>query len=351
MRILISLILIFTLISCDDDKGTINKVDFDKASMLESYADGYIIPAYLELDNSLIEFIEVWNDFKELPANANHELLLIRFQDVYLKWQSVAFLNFGPASDNYFFETEFNIYPCDTNKIWSNINEGSWNLSSAFNLDAKGLPAIDFLVNYDINEERPQAYFDYLNDLILRLKDLSSSNLEQWNTSYKNVFISNDGNDRGSSISLIVNAINKYYESDLRDGKLGIPLGVRTLDVTQPKRTEALYSGFSLELLKRSITAFEDFYTNRDDKGLEEYIQAVGTNYMNGELDQKIKAQFDLIHFQLGNVQEPINFAVDSQNELMRNLYTEMQKLIPLFKIDIPSALGVLISYQDNDGD
>ena len=31
--------------------------------------------------------------------------------------------------------------------------------------------------------------------------------------------------------------------------------------------------------------------------------------------------------------------------------YAELQKLIVLFKVDMPSRLGVLITYQDNDGD
>jgi len=31
--------------------------------------------------------------------------------------------------------------------------------------------------------------------------------------------------------------------------------------------------------------------------------------------------------------------------------YVELQKQVVLFKTDMPSSLGVLITYQDNDGD
>ena len=31
--------------------------------------------------------------------------------------------------------------------------------------------------------------------------------------------------------------------------------------------------------------------------------------------------------------------------------YAELQRLVPYIKVDMTSALGVLITYQDNDGD
>ena len=31
--------------------------------------------------------------------------------------------------------------------------------------------------------------------------------------------------------------------------------------------------------------------------------------------------------------------------------YSKMQQLVPYTKVDMTSALGVLITYQDNDGD
>ena len=36
---------------------------------------------------------------------------------------------------------------------------------------------------------------------------------------------------------------------------------------------------------------------------------------------------------------------------MVQETYQELQKLVPLIKVDMTSALGVLITYQDNDGD
>ena len=33
------------------------------------------------------------------------------------------------------------------------------------------------------------------------------------------------------------------------------------------------------------------------------------------------------------------------------NAYEKLQQLVPLLKVDLTSALGVLITYADNDGD
>ena len=43
--------------------------------------------------------------------------------------------------------------------------------------------------------------------------------------------------------------------------------------------------------------------------------------------------------------------AIQSKNSELNETYSEIQKLIVYWKVDMPSRLGVLITYQDNDGD
>ena len=38
-------------------------------------------------------------------------------------------------------------------------------------------------------------------------------------------------------------------------------------------------------------------------------------------------------------------------NHRITQTYQELQQLVPYMKVDMTSALGVLITYQDNDGD
>jgi hypothetical protein len=40
-----------------------------------------------------------------------------------------------------------------------------------------------------------------------------------------------------------------------------------------------------------------------------------------------------------------------NNKDALLNSYEELQKLVPFIKVDMTSGLGVLITYQDNDGD
>jgi hypothetical protein len=43
--------------------------------------------------------------------------------------------------------------------------------------------------------------------------------------------------------------------------------------------------------------------------------------------------------------------AVNTEQSKVQDLYNEMQKMVVLLKVDLSSALSILITYQDNDGD
>jgi hypothetical protein len=42
---------------------------------------------------------------------------------------------------------------------------------------------------------------------------------------------------------------------------------------------------------------------------------------------------------------------VQTNNQLMIDTYTEMQKIIRMLKVDMTSAMSITITYTDNDGD
>ncbi len=42
---------------------------------------------------------------------------------------------------------------------------------------------------------------------------------------------------------------------------------------------------------------------------------------------------------------------VQTNNQAMKDVYTEMQKAVRLLKVDMTSAMSITITYTDNDGD
>ena len=64
-----------------------------------------------------------------------------------------------------------------------------------------------------------------------------------------------------------------------------------------------------------------------------------------------INSQIDLIIYKQSQLIGPLSQDVVSNKPGVQAVYDEMQKLIVSLKVEMPSALSVLITYQDSDGD
>ena len=92
--------------------------------------------------------------------------------------------------------------------------------------------------------------------------------------------------------------------------------------------------------------------TNADGQGLDDYINFVAAKDANGgALETTIESQITTAIAALNGHTNPLSYEVTNNNSQVLATYQEMQKLVPLIKVDLTSALGVLVTYQDNDGD
>ncbi|MEM9022133.1 MAG: hypothetical protein AAGB22_00230, partial [Bacteroidota bacterium] len=77
------------------------------------------------------------------------------------------------------------------------------------------------------------------------------------------------------------------------------------------------------------------------------YLNALGAT----SLVNDTKAQIDVVQADLDALPDPLSGTIESSQGTVEQVYQEMQQLVVLFKVDMPSQLGILITYQDNDGD
>src|SRR5690606_8624971 len=202
-------------------------------------------------------------------------------------------------------------------------------------------------------ENRKQYVLDLVNDIAERAADV----YQAWSPSgdnYLATFVSATGNDVGSSLGMLVNAMVQYYEADVRDDKIGIPLGIRSLNVPIPNNCEALYAQKSIELATESGTALQHIYLGKNDTdgiGLDDNLSAINARYNGSSLDEIIQIQLGLAIANVSTIPEPYSETVVDNQTPATLAYQELQKLVVLLKADMTSSLGILITYQDNDGD
>ena len=353
----------------DDGSCTFNAVgSYDRVKMLNNIADNYIIPAYTNYEATLTDLKSKISTFNSTPSTSTLQDLRTAWKTSCLNWQSVAFINFGPARD-ISLKSQTNIYPVDTSLINSNISSGTYNLQIPSNFDAKGLQTIDYLIFGTGNND--QEIIDYFNNTIEarnyltavsdELKTNTTTVLNNWNSYYKETFKNNNiDNSQGSAVSDIVNALSAHYETYIRKGKVGLPAGVFNGFSQQPMpgHVEGLFSGYSLDF---SVSAMEaigkyingnHFSTNAEGQGLDDYINFVTAKDASGNpLELTIENQINSVISVMKEHTNSLSDEVVNNNNQVLSTYQEMQKLVPLIKVDLTSALGVLVTYQDNDGD
>lgn len=351
--------IIFT--SCKDDSSLTKNVNFDRVGLLTHYANNIIPQNYENLNDAVIKLDSNWAAFKSNESEGNLSELKLSFIQVYKAWQACSIYELGPA-EQVLLRANINTFPCDTFQIGSNIRSQNYNLGSASNLDAKGLPALDYLFFIkNINSEAIAFLSDskiqlYIDALLSDLKDKVSFVNNAWHTgNYGAQFISKDGVDVGSSLGLLVNQLNFDYEI-IKNPKIGIPLGKKSMGAILPEMTEAYYSGISKELILLNIeSTYKNFngidVNNINGIGLDDYLNAVDAQHNGTSLSVKINDQLNSAKNKVNNLPSILSDAITANPTIVEEAYNEIQKAIIYMKTDMPSALGIMITYQDNDGD
>ena len=355
-----------------DDNGCLYE-DYDKLSLLTNLADNYIIPSLDAYKSKIITLNIHVDSFIVNPNISNLTLLRTNWEEALLNWQDIGFLDFGP-SEYILLRKQTNTFPIDTTELNNFISLADWNLDYASSYDSKGLQALDYLLfKPGYTDSELITYFqnntnakNYLKAVAEDLNQNINFVTNQW-VSYREDFINDfevtqsnfSTNSQGSSISNIINALCLHYEFYVRRGKVGLPLGVFNgfSQLELPELVECYYSGKSTQNLVRSINSLRKYvtgssYLNNDNGlGLDDYMDFVNAEQSTQQLSTVIDNQFLTILGELNNINGPLSEEIINNKSQITQTYQELQQLVPYIKVDMTSALGVLITYQDNDGD
>ncbi len=357
-----ALLLLFA--SCDTNKNGPTDT-FDRGVLLQNFADNLIRPAYNELLDKVLVFDAAVSIFNTAPTLENLNAMQTAWQEAYYQWQFANAFNFGPAGENGLQKgliEEIGTFPASTTKIEASLSSGLWNTSD-FNRDARGFPAIEYLIfgSAATSEDIVTAFSNnphhkaYLTALSENLSERVETMVNAWNGAYYTEFIGNKGIDAGSSTSQCYNEFVRSFES-AKNFKLGLPLGKRPGQIqAEPQLVEAYYSGKSLECLRLHLTAIENIWYGRsksgqDGVGFREYLEKVEGG---PALIISTETQLAALHTALAAVSDTpaLSVQITNANPQLETLYTEFQKMTRYFKSDLSSLLGIAITFSSGDGD
>lgn len=366
------LTLLFLGCSSGSDKPDPEPVDQgkDRSVMLKALAENVIVPSY---DQFKTKFDLMTAKSKAFTAKPDAQTLAefrSAWADAYVAWERVELFDFGPA-EKQTIRNFFNIYPASEAGIAANIADPASSLEVPASYPTQGFPALDYLINglgtgdtailaqYTTDKDAAKR-LAYITRVITRMESLLGKVIGDWKGEYLNTFISKTGLDIGSSTSLMVNAVVLHYERYIRSGKFGIPSGAMANGIPAPEKVEAFYAkDISKTLAQAAHKAYVDFFngkhavTGAAGQGLKSYLDALGAkdSGTGKSLSETINTQFQTATTKLDALKPNLYEEVKTNNQAMKDTYTEMQKAVRMLKVDMTSAMSITITYTDNDGD
>lgn len=342
----ISFSLLLLSVSCKGKKQE-PAVEFNKSAILTNIADNYIAPNYLNLKVKIDSLQLLWLNFKTTNSIQNFDEVKNAWKNSYLSFQKVKFIDFGPA-ESVALSGSLGTFPSDTAVIENNIASANYTLSSIGNVSAVGFSALDYLffkANAYSEITAQNLRRTYISDLIQKMQDEVNFVNSNW-PSYRSTFIDGSGTSSTSPFSLFVNAFCKDFEI-MKNTKVGIPSGKQSLGIQRLDYLEAKYSKINTQLLKENLIALQSVYVGANGQGFDDYLIALDKN----DLANNINARFSYMIDKVASWNTSLESKMTNSVQEVDDFYNYMQNTVVNLKTDMSSSFGIMITYQDNDGD
>jgi predicted lipoprotein len=348
----------FILFGCKKESSDENIVD--RKSILLNIGD-IIFENYNQFNIDTDSLKSVAQSFKETPNESSFNKLKTYYKNSYNSFQKVQFVNIGPAEELNIIDA-LNFYPEDTALIMNTLNSESFDIKAIGN-KAKGIQALDYLLFgfRDLSEEDILTWYinndkgrQYLVDICNEIFRLSNAVHKDWEDAYLQNFKDKQGIDRNSSFFVLTNAMLENYEKYCRTAKVGIPLGYNGIfEGLTPRLNliEGRNAEISIQLIKSYMEAFEMILSGGDGLGYYEYLDQIGATFNNKPLSEIIKDRIKTINERVDLLEEPYADNIVNNRQEVKDVFSAMQQLVITLKVDVSSAMGIDIIYQDSDGD
>lgn len=362
-----SILVLFN--SCSDEGDSSTSGDnYDRTGMLTNWADNIIIPRFEDYQAKVVLLNDNVETFTTTPNQTNLVNLRTSWLNAYKSYQYVNMFNVGKAEEINFTNCT-NVYPVNISGIETNITTGTYDFALLSQFDKQGISALDYMLNglaatdseiIDFYVTNPNAanYNQYLSDLSSRLKTNADVIVNDWNGTYRASFIASSGTSVSSSVNRMVNNFVKYFEKDLRAGKVGIPAGVYSNGSLFPEKVEAYYKNdISKVLLNEAVQSSQDFFNGKhfasstEGMSLKSYLNFLNAVRNGQNLSTIINNQFTTINLTNTALNASFSSQVNTNNTLMLSSFDQLQQNVVYFKLDMMQALNITVDYVDADGD
>lgn len=135
-----------------------------------------------------------------------------------------------------------------------------------------------------------------------------------------------------------------FTAENIRSRKLGKPNGDAAGGEPQPDVLESRPSGRSIQDARDALAGLKDVWEGVDGPGVRDLVE-------DADLALRIDELIDSSDARLGQIPEPLEDTIALEPELVARAQEPLQALQVAIQVDLAQALGVTITFNDNDGD
>lgn len=331
---------------------------FTKESMLENIFSFGILPTHatFTMECRLLDSTSAL--FVATPTQQTLSDLQAQWVKTKQAWKACELYSLAEVKDN-FLHNKIDKWPTNPRLLTNNL-EGDIELNEAFvegsGSTSKGLPALEYFLfspspladfTSDPFSERRRLYVKALTENLL----VRSEDLENVWINIQAEFMGATENFSKGSVNELVNAQVGLLEKILND-KLGKPLGKTRADQIDPSKAEAYLSGVSLSLIESNLISFKAGFQGDPAKpGFDDLLDNEEAKVDDVLLSEAILTQLDKCIQKVAAINDPLTIRLEDQREALDELYGMIIDLLFLVKVDMANNLGILVTFNDTDGD
>lgn len=329
---------------------------------------GRVAGDYAKLHN---ESQQLANDLEQFCSSDTKNRELSRAQGQWRKtmdaWQNVQWVRFGPIVENnddwkiQFWPDKKNIVARKAQQLLARDAA----IDKAAIVDAsvviQGLSALELLLfdeefanRYQEDDELASRQCQLLMAIGEYFVDTTGRVYAGWTDKtfqekWLDTLTKQDDGPHTTALIDVIGALLTQMER-VKSDKLGGPLGFKNRS-KQPNGyfSEAWRSSSSVDAIKSNLLALQSLISNQDEYDLRRLLQAKGNEQVATDLEAKINESLQL----LATIDKPLREAVTSVGlrQRLEELHGTVGEINSILKSRLPSALGVALGFNSNDGD
>lgn len=334
---------------------------FDRKALLQNLGN-QIISEYENTLQAAIQLETSVNQFNQNVNISNLQNLKNQYLNLLMQWKKAEFSNFGPQEENFIGQ---NIDYGNFNQNLFQQNLANANLDSTYFANAgvtvKGLGCLEYML-YNQNDNQTIDGFTtdslsnrrktYLLGCVKEIQNQLNKLIQLWKPTggnYLQTFVSKDGRDVASSLTVYCNSL-VFFMEHVRRSKIGQPSGIENQGNINLNLLEKKLSQKSIDCIQANLEGLQNAFTGKNGQGLDDLLNHLKIEYNGTLLSDVIKNKFNEVQSKIANISH-LEQAIQNDFSKVQELHTSLKQLIVLLKVDMMSNLGLLITYTDNDGD